>query len=216
MASRNCSPGFDPPGFGPLWVSASPSSAPVADHRYHHNRRRRHGRHESSPSSSSSSSSSSVAILAQGPRWTSYLHRCLEPRWTLTCPISYLLVHFCTKRSLSFMSQSWCCTGCGNLELGESPYVSLLRADSERIQWEFVGASRQERQDKWKGKRCAHQATGQATIQWCPGGEQPRHLFQWRETSERETAACTDCSCVQSTGRVGALWRQRADATWPS
>ena len=45
-----------------------------------------------------------------------------------------------------------------NLELGESPYVSPLRADSERIQWEFVGAGRQERQDKWKGERCAHQA----------------------------------------------------------
>ena len=74
----------------------------------------------------------------------------------------------------------------------ESPYVSLLRGDSERIQWEFVGAGRQERQDKWKRKRCAHQATGQATVQWCPGGEQSRHLFQWREICERETAACTD------------------------
>ena len=31
-----------------------------------------------------------------------------------------------------------------------------------------MGASRQERQDKWKGKRCAHQSTGQATVQWCP------------------------------------------------
>ena len=40
-----------------------------------------------------------------------------------------------------------------NLELGESPYVSSLRADSERIQWEFVGACRQERQDKSKGER---------------------------------------------------------------
>ena len=96
---------------------------------------------------------------------------------------------------------------------GESPCVSSVRADSKRIQWEFVGAGRQERQDKWKGERGAHQATGQATVQWCPGGDQPRHLYQWREISERETAACTDCSRVQSTGRIGALWRQRADAT---
>ena len=76
-----------------------------------------------------------------------------------------------------------------NLELGESPYASSLRADSERIQWEFVGASRRERQDKWKGERGAHQATGQAIVQGCPGGEKPRHLYQWREISERETAA---------------------------
>ena len=65
---------------------------------------------------------------------------------------------------------------------------------------------------KKKGERCTHQATGQATVQWCPGGEQPRHRYQWREISERETAACTDSSLVQSTGRIGALWRQRADA----
>ena len=110
------------------------------------------------------------------------------------------------------MSQSWCCTGCGTWNWESRPTCHYCgRADSERIQWEFVGAGRQERQDKWKGVRCAHQATGQATVQWCPGGEQPRHLFQWREISERETAACTDCSHVQSTGSIGALWRQRAE-----
>ena len=83
-------------------------------------------------------------------------------------------MHFCTKRSFSFLHVAivvlcrlW------NLELGESPCASLLRADSERTQWEFVGACRQERQDKWKGERGAHQATSQATVQWCPGGEQP-------------------------------------------
>ena len=46
-------------------------------------------------------SSSSAAILAQGHGGIS------------SGPISFLLVHFCTKRSLSFMSQSWCCIGCG-------------------------------------------------------------------------------------------------------
>ena len=91
--------------------------------------------------------------------------------------------------------------------------MSLLRADSDCIQWKFVGAGCQERKDKWKRERCAHQATGQATIQWCPGVEQPKHLYQWRGISERETAACTDRSRVQSTGGIGALWRQRADAT---
>ena len=63
------------------------------------------------------------------------------------------------------------------------------------------------RQDKWKRERCAHQATGQATVQWCPDGEQSRPLYQWREISERETAACTDRRRVQSTDGIGALWK---------
>ena len=114
-------------------------------------------------SSSSSLSLSSVSILAQGP----------AKGGISSGPINYLLVHFCTKRSLSFMSQSWWCTGCGTWNWGESPFVSLLRADSERIQWKFVGAGCEEMQDKWKREWYAHQATGQATVQWCLAGSSP-------------------------------------------
>ena len=104
------------------------------------------------------------AILAQGPRWTSYLHRGLEPRWNLIRS-NQLSVGALLCKTFSFLHVAivvlyrlW------KQELVKSPYVSSVRADSERIQWEFVGACRQERQDKWKGERGAHKATSQATV----------------------------------------------------
>ena len=46
---------------------------------------------------------------------------------------------------------------------------------------------------------------------YTPSGE--RHRHQGREFRERETAPRAVRSRVQSPGRIGALWRQRADAT---
>ena len=140
---------------------------------------------------------STVGIIS--PSW-------LEPRWNLIWSIQLSVGALCTSFihvALVVWYRLW------NLELGESPFVSLLWADSERIQWKFVGAGRQERQDQWNREGCAHQAT----VQWCSDEEQPRHLHQWREISKRETVARTDRRCVQTTGRIGALWRQTADAT---
>ena len=114
-----------------------------------------------------------LPFLAQGPRWTSYLHRGLEPMWNLMWSNQVSVGAFSHKTSsflrvaIVVLYRLW------NLELGESPFVSLLWADSERIQWKFVGAGCQEKQDTWKREGCAHQAIGQATVQWCPGGEQP-------------------------------------------
>ena len=64
---------------------------------------------------------------------------------------------------------------------------------------------------KGKGVHIKQQAKQQSN--GVQAGSTPRHPYQWRQISERETAACTDCSRVQCTGRIGALWRQRPDAT---
>ena len=83
----------------------------------------------------------------------------LEPRWKSQLVQSACC--WCTLyKTISFMSHSWCCTGCGNLELGTSLIVSLLWADSERIQWKFAGAGGQEGRGQWKREACAHQSSG--------------------------------------------------------
>ena len=53
-----------------------------------------------------------LSDLGSSPRWTSYLHRGLSQGGISSGPISLLLVHL-VQNDLSFMSHSWCCTGCG-------------------------------------------------------------------------------------------------------
>ena len=86
--------------------------------------------------------------------------------------------------------------------------MPLLWTGTEDIQWKTGGYRSPRKERQWKRERCAHQAT----VQRCPGCEQPRCLRQWREISEYETVACADCSSVQSTDRIGSFRRQRLDA----
>ena len=64
-------------------------------------------------------------------------------------PISYLLVHFCTNVLIP---------SCRNRGV-----VQVVEPGIGRVALRIITAG-----DKWKGERGAHQATGQATVQWCP------------------------------------------------
>ena len=76
-----------------------------------------------------------------------------------------------------------------NLELGESPYLSSLRADSERIQWEF--ACRQERQTSGKGKGVHIEQQAKQQSNGVQAVSSP-NTYQWREISEREPKALAE------------------------
>ena len=126
---------------------------------------------------------------------------CLDPRWCLSVCVG--------SGDTSPACRSRCAVQVVEPGFGEPLFVPLLRTGTEDIKWKLVGTGRQERKDQWKRERCAHQAT----VQRCPGCEQPRCLRQWREISEYETVACADCNSVQSTDRIGSFRRQRTDAT---
>ena len=85
------------------------------------------------------------------------------------------------RHCLSYMSQSWCCVGCGTWNWGSHSSCHLLWTGNEDIQWKLVGTGCQER----KRERCAHQAT----VQRCSGCEQRRCLRQWREQLHAQIAA---------------------------